>query len=106
MTATTFEATAVQAAPRRLVEDAWKTLNQRYAIGTGVLVAALGRPDGLKDGPCLARLAGMGLAAPRADGRWQITALGQARHGELVNPHRARKAGGAAAAGGAGAPAR
>ena len=42
MTATTFEATAVQAAPRRLVEDAWKTLNQRYAIGTGVLVAALG----------------------------------------------------------------
>ena len=41
MTATTFEATAVQAAPRRLVEDAWKTLNQRYAIGTGVLVAAL-----------------------------------------------------------------
>ena len=41
MTATTFEATAVQGAPRRLVEDAWKTLNQRYAIGTGVLVAAL-----------------------------------------------------------------
>jgi hypothetical protein len=41
MTATTFEATAVQAAPRRLVEDAWKTLNQRYAIGTGVLVAVL-----------------------------------------------------------------
>ena len=42
MTATTFEATAVQAAPRRLVEDAWKTLNPRYAIGTGVLGAALG----------------------------------------------------------------
>jgi outer membrane protein OmpA-like peptidoglycan-associated protein len=41
MTATTFEATAVQAAPRRLVEDAWKTLNQRYAIGTGVLAAVL-----------------------------------------------------------------
>jgi outer membrane protein OmpA-like peptidoglycan-associated protein len=41
MTATTFEATAVQAAPRRLVEDAWRTLNQRYAIGTGVLVAVL-----------------------------------------------------------------
>jgi outer membrane protein OmpA-like peptidoglycan-associated protein len=41
MTATTFEATAVQGAPRRLVEDVWKTLNQRYAIGTGVLVAML-----------------------------------------------------------------
>jgi outer membrane protein OmpA-like peptidoglycan-associated protein len=41
MTATTFEATAVQAAPRRRVEDAWTTLNQRSAIGTGVLVAAL-----------------------------------------------------------------
>jgi outer membrane protein OmpA-like peptidoglycan-associated protein len=41
MTATTFDATTAQAAPRRSVEDAWRTLNQRYAIGTGVLVALL-----------------------------------------------------------------
>ena len=79
----------------------------RSALHRLLLVAALGRPDGLKDGPCLARLAGMGLAAPRPDGRWEITTLGHARHGELVNPRHARKAGGAgAAAGGADAPAR
>jgi hypothetical protein len=40
-----------------------------------------GRPDGLKDGPCLERLAGMGLARRRTgDGRFEITAEGEARH--------------------------
>jgi outer membrane protein OmpA-like peptidoglycan-associated protein len=41
MTATTFEATTIEGAPRRLVEDAWNILNRTYAIGTGVLLAAL-----------------------------------------------------------------
>lgn len=42
MTATTFDdTTTVQGAPRRMVEDAWRSLNRRYAIGAGVLLAAL-----------------------------------------------------------------
>jgi len=41
MTATTFDATIDPGAPRRAVEDAWRALNRRYAIGTGVLVALL-----------------------------------------------------------------
>jgi outer membrane protein OmpA-like peptidoglycan-associated protein len=42
MTATNVvEPTTVQAAPRRLVEDAWVTMNRRYAIGAGVLLALL-----------------------------------------------------------------
>jgi outer membrane protein OmpA-like peptidoglycan-associated protein len=32
---------AVHAVPRRLVEDAWKSMNRRYAIGAAVLLAAL-----------------------------------------------------------------
>ncbi|MDA8252281.1 MAG: hypothetical protein M0Z28_24375 [Rhodospirillales bacterium] len=44
------------------------------------LAGALGRPAGLKDGPCLERLAGMGLAEARADGRYELTASGVARH--------------------------
>ena len=42
----------------------------RAALHRLVLTADGGRPDGLKDGPCLHRLAGMGFAAARADGRF------------------------------------
>ena len=45
-----------------------------------VLAGAIGRPDGLKDGPCLQRLEAMGLVCHRADSRFEITALGQERH--------------------------
>ncbi|HTU56627.1 MAG TPA: hypothetical protein VMF62_21890 [Acetobacteraceae bacterium] len=45
-----------------------------------VLAGAIGRPDGLKDGPCLHRLEAMGLVRRRADSRFEITALGQDRH--------------------------
>jgi hypothetical protein len=45
-----------------------------------VLCGAIGRPPGLKDGPCLLRLRGMGLARERADRRFEITAAGIARH--------------------------
>ncbi len=43
-----------------------------------------GRPPGLKDGPCLARLEGMGLTCTRADGRFGITAQGRARHASEI----------------------
>lgn len=43
-----------------------------------------GRPPGMKDGNCLERLAAMGLAAERADGRFDITAEGRARHASEI----------------------
>jgi hypothetical protein len=52
----------------------------RSALHRLVLCADAGRPPGLKDGPCLHRLAGMGFARERADGRYEITATGRARH--------------------------
>ncbi|MGG5812462.1 hypothetical protein [Falsiroseomonas sp. CW058] len=52
----------------------------RSALHRLTLVEAAGRPDGLKDGPCLERLSGMGLARRRGDGRFEITAAGQDRH--------------------------
>ena len=52
----------------------------RAALHRLVLTADDGRPDGLKDGPCLARLAGMGFAKPRADGRYGVTDAGRERH--------------------------
>ena len=62
----------------------------RSALHRLTLVGAIGRPDGLKDGPCLERLRGMGLARQRAeDGRFEITPEGRSRHaGEIL-----RKAG-------------
>jgi K(+)-stimulated pyrophosphate-energized sodium pump len=41
MTTNTLEPTTVQGAPRGVVEDAWNTLNRRYAIGTALLAGAL-----------------------------------------------------------------
>jgi hypothetical protein len=52
----------------------------RSALHRLVLSGATGRPGGLKDGPCLARLAGLGLARDRADGRYAITEAGALRH--------------------------
>jgi K(+)-stimulated pyrophosphate-energized sodium pump len=52
MNATTFDdTTTIQGAPRRMVEDAWRTLNRRYAIGAGVLVTALLLMWGMGNGP-------------------------------------------------------
>ncbi len=57
----------------------------RSALHRLTLVGAVGRPDGLKDGPCLERLAGMGFARRREnDGRYEITPAGVARHGSEV----------------------
>jgi len=38
----------------------------------------------MKDGPCLQRLAAMGLAALRPEGRFEITEAGLARHATEV----------------------
>jgi hypothetical protein len=49
-----------------------------------VLSGGLGRPDGLKDGRCLHRLASMGLACQGADGRFTPTEAGIARHRQEI----------------------
>ena len=56
----------------------------RSALHRLMLSGPTGRPPGLKDGPCLQRLAGMGLARPRTDGRFELTAEGAARHASEV----------------------
>jgi len=57
----------------------------RSALHRLTLVGGPGRPDGLKDGPCLERLQAMGLARQRAgDGRFEITAEGWARHAQEI----------------------
>ncbi len=56
----------------------------RSALHRLRLCEAPGRPAGLKDGPCLERLAGMGLAQQRPDGRYELTSTGLARHAAEV----------------------
>lgn len=51
----------------------------RSALHRLTLCGAPGRPSGLKDGPCLERLSGMGFAVER-DGRFHATDAGRARH--------------------------
>jgi hypothetical protein len=59
----------------------------RSALHRVVLAAQAGRPASLKDAPCLARLAGMGLVAARDDGRFAVTDAGEARHRtEVLGP--------------------
>ena len=56
----------------------------RSALHRLTLAGPLGRPAGLKDGPCLERLAAMGLARGRADGRYELTDAGADRHAREV----------------------
>ncbi len=56
----------------------------RSALHRLVQAGGVGRPGGLKDGPCLVRLTGMGFVCERADGRYEITAEGRARHASEV----------------------
>jgi hypothetical protein len=51
-----------------------------------VLCGEIGRPPGLKDGPCLLRLRGMGFARERDDGRFEITDAGMVRHDSEIAP--------------------
>jgi hypothetical protein len=56
----------------------------RSALHRLMLAAAAGRPgDGL-DAGCLRRLAGMGLALRRPDGRLVVTPAGEERHAREV----------------------
>ena len=56
----------------------------RSALHRLTLVGPLGRPQGLADQPCLLRLEGKGLARRRADGRFEITEAGAARHAREI----------------------
>lgn len=76
MTATTSEATTVQGAPRRLVEDAWRAMNRRYAIGTVLLLAALLLLWLIGNGPGAWRAAGSGVAPAARDATGGATAPG------------------------------
>ncbi len=56
----------------------------RSALHRLTLCGASGRPAGLKDGPCLTRMAAMGLTRARGDGRYEITDAGRSRHAREV----------------------
>lgn len=56
----------------------------RSALHRLVLSGASGRPDGLKDGPCLARLSDLGLAQSGVEGRYALTEAGALRHAREV----------------------
>jgi len=56
----------------------------RSALHRLVLSGAGGRPPRLKDGACLVRLVGMGLAEERQDGRYVVTDAGSGRHARDV----------------------
>jgi hypothetical protein len=59
----------------------------RSALHRLSLTGTTGRPAGLKDGRCLDRLAGMGLARLRADGRYEATTEGLSRHDREILRH-------------------
>ncbi len=52
----------------------------RASLHRLTLAGAAGRPPGLKDGPCLARLEADGFARRREDGRFELTDAGRSRH--------------------------
>jgi hypothetical protein len=56
----------------------------RSALHRLIQAAAIGRPPGLKDGPCLVRLTAEGLARQRDDERFEITTEGRARHAQEI----------------------
>ena len=56
----------------------------RAALHRLTLCGPAGRPPALKDGPCLERLAGMGLARERADARYEVTPGGADRHASEI----------------------
>ena len=57
----------------------------RAALHRLFLAAEAGRPDTPQDAPCLSRLAGLGLAAPWAEGGgFVLTPDGAARHAHEI----------------------
>lgn len=60
----------------------------RSALHRLLLCESAGRPDdaALKDHPCLERLASMGFAVKRGDGRFVVTEAGKSRHAREIGP--------------------
>ncbi|WP_339077634.1 hypothetical protein QQM41_02765 [Acetobacter sp. AC2005] len=56
----------------------------RAALHRLCLAGEVGRPTGMKDDPCLTRLAGKGLARQNGQGRFFITDEGTVRHASEV----------------------
>lgn len=65
----------------------------RSAMHRLVQADGIGRPPGLKDGPCLQRLAAQRFALGRPDGRFEITPMGRLRHASeiMARPVRPRR---------------
>lgn len=61
----------------------------RSALHRVTLSGASGRPDGMKDGPCLHRLATMGFVCERQDNRFETTEAGRVRHATEIVRRRA-----------------
>jgi hypothetical protein len=61
----------------------------RSALHRLQLSGKMGRPSGYKDGPCLARLADLGLATARADARYEMTSAGINCHRQVVQRRKA-----------------
>src|SRR5579863_2441881 len=62
----------------------------RSALHRLWLSGSAGRPTGYKDGPCLVRLAGLGLAALRSDARYELTGSGIHCHHRTIQHRQAR----------------
>jgi hypothetical protein len=62
----------------------------RSALHRLRLSGTAGRPAEQKDGPCLVRLTGLGLAASRNDSRYELTADGIYYHRQMVQRRQAR----------------
>jgi hypothetical protein len=56
----------------------------RSALHRLVLAGEVGRPGGMKDGPCLVRLCEEGFAQAREDGRFVVSEAGRVRHGQEI----------------------
>ena len=56
----------------------------RSALHRLTVCGSVGRPPGLKDGPCLERLRSMAMVRQRADGRYEITGAGLERHASEI----------------------
>jgi len=56
----------------------------RSALHRLVLAGGSGRPEGLRDDPCLRRLMGMGLARIAPAGGFVVTDAGRVRHAQEI----------------------
>ena len=88
----------VQAAPRRLVEDAWGALNRRYAIGAAVLAGALVLLWMTGNGPGALRAAAPAMGADAAPATASREVTGSVAGGSAATAAAANGGAGTAAA--------